>query len=92
MDTIKTYQGIPPREIIEDEILHRRISQRAFAKQLGDHPQVLMKLDDAFGFKRGTFWILQAYYEADKFLAQAAKTSSSATIVSALQLRTEQSP
>lgn len=82
MDIIKAYQGIPPREIIEEEILYRRISQRSFAKQLGEHPQVLndilkgkrkiaiplsMKLDDAFGFKRGTFWILQAYYEAEEF-------------------------
>ena len=83
MDIIKTYQGIPPREIIEDEIRHRMISQRSFAKLLGEHPQVLndilkgkrkiaislsMKLDDAFGFKKGTFWILQAYYEAEEYI------------------------
>lgn len=82
MDIIKAYRGIPPREIIEDEIRHRMISQRSFAKQLGEHPQVLndilkgkrkiaislsMKLDDAFGFKKGTFWILQAYYEAEEY-------------------------
>ena len=82
MDIIKAYRGIPPREIIEDEISHRMISQRSFAKQLNEHPQVLndilkgkrkiaislsMKLDDAFGFKKGTFWILQAYYEAKEY-------------------------
>lgn len=89
MDIIKAYRGIPPREIIEDEIRHRMISQRSFAKQLKEHPQVLndilkgkrkiaislsMKLDDAFGFKKGTFWILQAYYEAEEYnIPQMAK-------------------
>lgn len=89
MDIIKAYRGIPPWVIIEDEIRHRMISQRSFAKQLKEHPQVLndilkgkrriaislsMKLDDAFGFDKGTFWILQAYYEAEEYkIPQMAK-------------------
>ena len=81
-DQIKKYRDVHPGRVIEREYIKRNISQRELAAEIGEHYQTLnavingrrkltlelaRKLDLAFRFEPGTLYVLQAYYEAEKY-------------------------
>lgn len=87
MDIIKAYQGIYPGKIIFREIRKRGLTQRMLADAVGGHFQTLnaiirgrrqiptelsFKLDRLFGFKYGTFLVLQAYYLGAQYAEEAS--------------------
>ena len=78
---ISKYKGIHPGKIISWELKNRKISQREFARQLGEHnqsinavivgrrsltPELSVKVDKAFDFEEGFLLTLQAYYSVEK--------------------------
>ena len=87
---ISKYKGIHPGKIISRELKNRKISQREFARQLGEHNQSInaviggrrsltkelsIKFDKAFDFEEGFLLALQAYYDKAKYKHQEENTS-----------------
>lgn len=79
---IDKYKGIHPGKIIDRELKKRGLSQREFARQIGEHSQSLnaviagrrslttelaIKIDRAFGFEEGFMLVLQAYYNVAEY-------------------------
>ena len=87
---INKYKGIHPGKIISRELKRLGISQREFAKQIGEHSQSLnavitgrralttelsVKIDRALGFEEGFLLALQAYYSAIEYKNKMASES-----------------
>lgn len=79
---ITKYKGIHPGKIIGRELKKRDLSQREFARQIGEHSQSLnaviigrrslttelaIKIDRAFDYEEGFMLALQAYYNVAEY-------------------------
>ncbi len=75
---IEKYKGIHPGILLARELNRRSIKQRPFALSIHEHPQTInaitkanrnintalaLKIDDELGFEKGTFALLQTYYD-----------------------------
>jgi len=75
------YKGIHPGLVLERELKKRKLSKRAFALSLPEHPQTLnaitkgirnlntplaLKIENALGLEEGSMIMLQVFYEIKK--------------------------
>ena len=87
---IDTYKGIQPGKIIDRGLKEFNLSQRAFAKNIGEHSQSInavitgrrllttelaIKIERALGYDEGFLLALQAYYNIAEYKRKEASSS-----------------
>ena len=87
---LDTYKGISPGKIIDRELKSLNLSQREFARNIGEHSQSInavitgrrslttelaIKIEQAFGYDEGFLLALQAYYHVADYKRKKAKAS-----------------
>ncbi|MCM1170048.1 MAG: HigA family addiction module antitoxin [Bacteroides sp.] len=89
---ITTYRGIHPGKIIGRDLQKRHLSQRAFARSIGEHNQTLnavitgrraltlemsLKIEQAFNYEEGSLLVLQTFYDIAAYKNREASRSIS---------------
>lgn len=87
---LDTYKGIHPGKIIDRSLKKLDLSQRAFARNIGEHNQLInaviigrrslttelsIKIERALGFEEGFLLALQAYYNVAEYKRKEASSS-----------------
>ncbi len=90
MHNFDTYKGIHPGKIIDRKLRHLNLSQRAFARTIGEHSQSInavitgrreltaalsIKIERALGYEDGFLLALQAYYNVAAYKRKEASAS-----------------
>lgn len=88
--SIETYKGIHPGKIVDRGLKKLNLSQRAFARQIGEHSQSInafvtgrrqltielsIKIERALGYDDGFLLALQAYYHVAEYKRKEASSS-----------------
>lgn len=78
--SIDQIKGMHPGALIKHELAKKKISQRQFASQIGEHWQILnavinekrgislataLKIERAFGYDEGFLLVMQVYYDIE---------------------------
>jgi addiction module HigA family antidote len=87
---LDAYKGIHPGKIIDRRLKNLNLSQRAFARNIGEHSQAInavitgrrplttelsIKIERALGYDEGFFLALQAYYNVAEYKRKEASAS-----------------
>ncbi|MDH6314250.1 addiction module HigA family antidote [Parabacteroides sp. PFB2-10] len=87
---LNTYKGIHPGKIIDRRLKKLNLSQRAFARDIGEHSQSInavitgrrplttelsIKVERALDFEEGFLLVLQAYYNIAEYKRKEASAS-----------------
>ena len=87
---LDTYKGIHPGKIIDRSLKKLGLSQRAFARNIGEHSQSInavitgrrplttelsRKIERALGYEEGFLLALQAYYNVAEYKRKEASSS-----------------
>lgn len=87
---LDTYKGIHPGKIIDRSLKKLDLSQRAFARNIGEHSQSInavitgrrplttelsIKIERALGYEEGFLLALQAYYNVAEYKRKEASSS-----------------
>ncbi|MDH8700743.1 addiction module HigA family antidote [Dysgonomonadaceae bacterium PH5-43] len=87
---LDTYKGIPPGKIIDRKLRNLGLSQRAFARAIGEHSQSInavitgrrqlttelsIKIERALEYEEGFLLALQAYYNVAAYKQKEASLS-----------------
>lgn len=87
---LDTYKGISPGKIIGRRLKKLKLSQRALAREIGEHSQSInavitgrrplttelsIKIERALGYEEGFLLALQAYYHVAEYKREEASTS-----------------
>lgn len=87
---LDTYKGIHPGKIIARRLKNLNLSQRAFARNIGEHSQSInavitgrrplttelsIKIEQALGYDEGFLLALQAYYNVAEYKRNGASAS-----------------
>ena len=88
--TISTYKGIQPGKIIDRGLKKLNLSQRAFAREIGEHSQSInavitgrrslttelaIKIERVLGYDEGFLLALQAYYNVAEYKRKESSSS-----------------
>jgi len=88
--SLDTYKGIHPGKIIDRKLKNLNLSQRSFARNIGEHSQSInavitgrrplttelsIKIERALGYEEGFLLALQAYYNVAEYKRKEASAS-----------------
>jgi plasmid maintenance system antidote protein VapI len=88
---LNRYYGIHPGRVLERELKKRELKKGPFAISIGEYPQVIneitkgrrglspllsLKIDQAFGYEEGEFYLLQAHYEIDQLKRKLSQVNA----------------
>ena len=88
--SLDTYKGIHPGRIIDRKLKSLNLSQRSFARNIGEHSQSInavitgrrplttelsIKIERALGYEEGFLLVLQAYFNVVEYKRKEASAS-----------------